>query len=183
MRSWLVPAALLALAAAASSARGNKAPPPPPLPHEAEVGEREVRLVVVPSDAEKGVRLIIPQGLVGKTTAPRPKGVVLRLPTVVAGVALAAAFVSGCLWLSRRAKGRHAAAVVLLAALVVAGCGPQANDSGPKADSSKIPAPGDNVLTLPVDVTLSATVTLDLEPAGDYVRLIVNKSKVVPAEK
>jgi hypothetical protein len=135
---------LLALAAAAPPARGNAAEPkapPPPSSYEAEVGEREVRLVVVPSDAVKGVRLIIPQELVGKTTAPRPKGVGLRLPTVVAGVALAAAFVSGGLWLSRRVKGRHAAAVVLLAALVVAGCGPQANDSGPKADSSKIPAP------------------------------------------
>ena len=52
--------------------------------------QKEVRLVVESSAEETGTRLIIPQGMVGQAGAPRPRGTGMRLPTVLAGVALAA---------------------------------------------------------------------------------------------
>ena len=98
----------------------------------------------------------------------------LETPTIVAGLALALAFVSGGLWLVRRGRARAIAAVVLTLAALTFGA------TALFADIAKPPRPVPTPVTLalPVDVTFTGKVEIELADKGDDVQLLVKKAWV-----
>ncbi len=107
---------LLTAICSMSAARADIAAPPPPLP----VATHKVKLVVLTGDDLKEAHLRIPQNLLPAEKAEKgSEASLLGLPTVIAGLALTLAFVSGGFWLVRRGRGpgRTAAAVVLAPSL------------------------------------------------------------------
>ena len=107
---------------------------------------------------------------------------VFTMPTVVAGLALTLAFVSGGFWLVRRGRGpgRTAAAIVLALALTGFGA------SVVWADIPRPPRPRTPVqlpLALPAGVQLSENLVLDVVAKDEPFTLVVNKSMVLKTDK
>jgi hypothetical protein len=165
--------ALPLLLTASPSARADLAPPPLPK-------GTETKFVVVVDDRADKPHLQIPKSLLQGTTKPgQEEAGLFGAPTIIAGLALTAAFVSGGFWLVRRGRGpgRTAAAVVVVLSFLALGA------SAVWADIPRPPRPrGPVVLPLPANVTLPDTVVVDLLDKGDTITLIVNK-KAVPDQK
>ena len=173
MRCWTLPTVCVVLSLTAATARANEAPPPKP--ETIKLGSREVKLEVVVDDraARAGARLQIPQGLLTEDRRRSDAG--WHLPTIMAGLALTLAFVSGGLWLARRGPARKIAAVVLFLSLLAFGTAALNADVGPRPD----PKP----LTLPAGVTLSEKLVLEVVEKGDTVKLIISSRMVVKGAK
>jgi hypothetical protein len=175
MRRWTwAVLALLALSASSPSARGNLRVF---RPSEAPPGPHQVKLVLEVDDSVKEPRLQIPRALLRLFPAAQPRrgAGAWHLPTVVAGVALTLAFASGGLWLLRRSP-RTAAAALLLALFALGGAALWAN--APVFQNAPAQAP--DVLQLPTGIRLPGKIVLEVVDGGDSVKLIVNKSMVVP---
>jgi hypothetical protein len=171
MRRWILPAAALVLLGTLSAARANEAPPKPP-PDTVKIGAREVKLVVLTDARAKDARLIIPAALLTDSKKRADAG----LPTIMAGLALTAALVSGGLWLARRGSVRKAAAVALVVSLLALG-------GSLYADVSVKPPPKPAPVTLPAGVTLSEKLVLEVAEKGDEVQLILPSSAVIKPAK
>ena len=165
--------ALQLLLTALPSARADLAPPPLPK-------GTETKFVVIVDERADKPHLQIPKSLLQGNTKTGPgRGRPVRLPTIIAGLALTAAFVSGGFWLVRRGRGpgRTVAAGVVVLSFLALGA------SAVWADVPRPPRPrGPVTLPLPANVTLPDTVVVDLLDKGDTITLIVNK-KAVPDQK
>ena len=164
-----------------SPARADIAFPAPPPP----VSSQKAKLVVAVDDSVKEAHLRIPQNLLpaaGKTEKGAEASA-FGLPTVVAGVALTLAFVSGGFWLVRRGRAPASitAAVVLGLSLACLGASVALADipRPPRKPLPPIPLP----LVLPAGVQLSDNIVLDIVPKGEPLTLVVNKSMVLKTDK
>jgi len=166
MQRCTILAAVALLLGSVASANADKVPPPPP--KTIKVGTRDVKLEVVIDDKAKTARLQIPQGLL--TEDKRRSDAGWPLPTIMAGLALTLAFVSGGLWLVRRGPARKVAAVVLFLSLLAFGT------AAVYADLIVRPRPDPKPLTLPAGLTLSDKMVLEVVEKGDTVKLVVNSS-------
>lgn len=122
------------------------------------VNSAEAKLVVqVDANAKKPI-LKVPATLVQKAPQPRPGGqALLDNPTLlVAGLALACAFVSGGFWLLRGKGGRATVAILAVAGLALAG-GFLTADLRPPPLPPQLPA-----IALPAKVDLSGDVTIQV---------------------
>jgi hypothetical protein len=169
----------------------------------------DAKLVVEVDEKARQPRLIVPMTLLLKGSGP-PGGVIpgvpppvepiapppppgaparkegadagaLGLPTVVAGLALTAAFVSGGLWLIRRGSGRRYLGVLVLGILAASATALWA-DIPPFRGRPKPPPPAPAKATpipLPAGIELSEKITLEFSVAGDTLRLIVPKEAVL----
>jgi hypothetical protein len=158
-----------ALLVAASTVWANAAPMPPNPP--LVKGPQNVKLVVEVDENAKAPRLEIPQNLITlqlRRGAPGPGADAgPRVPTTIAGLALAGAFVSGGFWLTRR---NRTIATIALAFLVVGGTLMADIRVQPK------PAPKTTPLTLPANLAIASDkLTLEITDKGDAVKLIVPK--------
>jgi len=162
MKRWLVPVfGVFVLFGALSPVRGNEAPPPRP-------GEpKAAKLVVVVDERVKEPRLVIPRSLMGDK-----KSAWLEMPTVVAGLALTLALVSGGVWLVRRGTSRNVAAVALALSVLALGA------TALFADVAKPPPPKVTPVTLPASVVLSDKIQFEFVDKGDEIKLIVGKDMV-----
>src|SRR2546425_838753 len=112
MRCHLFPAALLLVGFTVVEARANPIPVPAPRDNTIVMGAREAEIVVEIDENSKEARLLVPvKFLVG----PRKRlgADAGQVPTLIAGLALTCAFVSGGFWLVRRGRGRTLAALLL----------------------------------------------------------------------
>jgi hypothetical protein len=163
------------LLAALPSARADLAPPPLPTGPKA-------KFVVLVDDRAGVPHLRIPKALLqGGQPGDKEEAGRFGLPTIFAGLALTAAFVSGGFWLVRRGRGpgRTTAAVGVVLALLALGA------SAVWADIPRPPRPrprGPVTLPLPANVTLPDTVVVEIVEKGDTITLVVNK-KAVPDQK
>jgi len=161
-------AAGLAALILTSAVLANGAPfPRPPVV----VNSAEAKLVVqVDANAKKPI-LKVPSSLVQKAAQPRPGGqALLDNPTLlVAGLALACAFVSGGFWLLRGKGGRATVAILAVAGLALAG-GFLVADLRPPPMPPQLPA-----IALPAKVDLSGDVTIQVyaSPLDNNIYLIV----------
>jgi hypothetical protein len=160
----------------------------------------DAKLVVEVDEKATQPRLVVPMTLLLKGSGP-PAGVIpgvppppgapprkegadagaLGLPTVVAGLALTAALVSGGLWLIRRGSGRRFLGVLVLGVLAASATALWA-DIPPFRGRPKPPppAPAKTIpVALPAGVELSEKITLEFSVAGDTLRLIVPKGTVL----
>jgi hypothetical protein len=122
-----------------------------------------------------------------------PAASALRLPTIMAGLALTAAFASGGLWLVRRGAGRALLGVLVVALFVGGAAILWANARAPfpppvpPGPGAPLPAladlPKGTPIKLPANVELNDKVTIQLLPVGDTIRLIVPKSAIKDADK
>ncbi len=173
MRPWSIAClSLLVLGGAVSFAHANGAPlfpAPPALKPET----KDVKFVVVLDDKATQPRLEVPRGLLVGPAPRRPGFGAANVPTVVAGLALSFAFVSGGLWLSKR--GRKVAASLLVVSLLTFSGAAYADLVRPR------PKPKDKEITiaLPAGVHHSDKVTLKIVENGDAVRLVVSKKMLV----
>ncbi len=181
MKRFLVAAlALFSLAGFVPAARADLAVPPPPLP----VSTHKVKLVVLAVEGLKEAHLRIPRNLL-PAAAKAEKGAeasLLGLPTVIAGLALTLAFVSGGFWLVRRGRGpgRSAAAVVLALSLFGLGASVVWADIPRPPRRPVVPLP----LALPAGVQMSENMVLEIIPEkGDTITLVVNKGAVLKTDK
>jgi hypothetical protein len=189
MSRWIIAiAALLLLAGLASGIRANEAPPPVARPAVPALAEIPANLIVVVDDKAKEARLQIPQGLFQQGVRPQPRperrgaDAAPRVPTLLAGLALTAALVSGGFWLLRRGRQRFIAPVCLaLAALTLTAFAVWANTPVPRPAPDKqagpIPVAG------PVPVTLNGKIVVEIVAAGDAVKLIVPREMAQPGAK
>ena len=183
MKQCIVCAAFLLLCSAASvQANGGRPPfPPPAPPNPVQLGARNVELVVEIDNQAKEPRLQIPVNLLG-AGRPRLGADAGHLPTMIAGMALTCAFVSGGFWLVRRGRGRTVAALLLGASLLVGA-------ASVSADLPRPPKPKQDpvAVTLPANLTIPGKLVLEVVPNGDKIKLILNKApeaeKVKPDEK
>lgn len=161
------------------AARADIAFPPPPAP----ISTQKVKLVVLTADGVKEAHLRIPQNLLpGATkTEKGSETSVFTTPTVVAGLALTLAFVSGGFWLVRRGRGpgRTAAAVVLALSLAGLGASVVWADLPRPPRRPVVPLP----LTLPAGIQVSENMVLEIVEKGDTVTLVVDKSMVLKTDK
>ena len=169
---------LLTAICSMSAARADIAAPPPPLP----VATHKVKLVVLTGDNLREAHLRIPQNLLpAEKTEKGSEASLLGLPTVIAGLALTLAFVSGGFWLVRRGRGpgRTAAAVVLAASLFGLGA------SVVWADIPRPPRTAhQSPVLLPAGVQLSENMVVEILPEkGDVITLVVNKGAVLKTDK
>lgn len=160
------------------AARADLAVPPPPPP----VATHKVKLVVLTGDNLKEAHLRIPQNLLpAAKTEKSSETSLLGLPTVIAGLALTLAFVSGGLWLARRGRGpgRATPAVVLALSLFALGASVVwADIPRPPRHAPEPPIP------LPAGIQLSENMVLDILPEkGDTITLVVNKNMVLKTDK
>jgi hypothetical protein len=175
MRRWLPAAAAVVLTLGLAAFVRANAPAPPPPPPNVQFGARDAKIVVETDDKAKQPRLVVPATLLGGPPKPGAAPGQAQLPTIMAGVALTLAFVTGGFWLLRKGPGRS---LVLLFALslVVAGA------SAVQADLAR--PPQTTPVKLPADVKLSGNqITLEVVPRGDSIKLIVPKDAVKPAAK
>src|SRR5579884_1319846 len=102
MRRWLpaMTAAVVLTCGLIPAVRANPVAPPPPPPN-IQFGAREAKVVVEVDERAKQPRLIIPAPLVTQQRGGAGAGFG-QMPTVVAGVALTLAFVTGGFWLLRK---------------------------------------------------------------------------------
>ena len=171
MIRWTLPVVCLLLGFSTTALRADKVPPPPPKGETIKLGAREVKLVVERDDGVKEARLLVPQSLL--TADKRRADAGWPLPTIVAGLALCAAFVSGGLWLARRG-GRKLTAAVLVLSLAALGTAALYADVPVRPDER----PKTTTVSLPADVTLSGKLVLEVVAKSDTdaVKLIVNSS-------
>jgi len=165
MKRWLSPVlGLLFLSGVVAPAWANlPAPPrPAPLPE-----AKSAKINVVIDERVTEPRLIVPKSMMGEK-----KSAMLETPTIVAGLALSLAFVSGGIWLVRRGKARAAAAVMLALAALAFGA------TALWADIAKPPPPAPKPLTLPADVMFTGKVQVEFVEKGDEVTLLVKKEWV-----
>jgi hypothetical protein len=133
-------------------------------------GSREVKLIVESDNRVKTARLIIPRSLLSADRKTSSAG--FHLPTIMAGLALTAAVVSGGLWLVRRGPVRKPAALVLLVSLAVLGSSALYADL--PASGRKPPKP--RTVKLPGNFILPEKLNLEIVDKGDAVKLIINDS-------
>jgi hypothetical protein len=133
----------------------------------------EHKLVVEINESVKQPRLLIPKNLLLTDSAPEAprKGAALGTSTLMAGVALTLAFVTGGLWIARRGKGRGIATVAIGLVALAATAGALCANLAP----SKPPARPATV-HLPAEIKLSDRVTVLIVEKGDSIKLVVNKS-------
>jgi hypothetical protein len=175
MKFWAWSAlSLLGLGVALSAASANGLRPPPAFPHfnqgfALRTGANDVKLVVVVDPMVKQPRLEVPRSLLITGTPPRgPFGDAGGPSNVMAGLALALAFTSGGLWLSKRGRS---VAITLAAVSLLTFAGAVGADI-PRPKPPKAPPP----VSLPANVKLSGKLTMQIVPAGDAVRLVVSPS-------
>jgi hypothetical protein len=119
----------------------------------------------------------------GQTLPPRgaDAGRPLGMPTIIAGLALTLAFVSGGLWLVRRGSGRALAIFLVLSVSAVGAAAVWAN-AAPPPFRPRPPAPPARPaleeLKLPAGIELTDKLILEPVAAGDHLTLIVPKSMV-----
>ncbi len=170
MNRWLAPTiGLFLLFGALSPVRGDVAVPPPPLPE-----AKPAKIIILVDERVTAPRFVVP-----KTLMADKKGAGLNTTTIVAGLALTLAFVSGGLWLARRGKARAiVASVVTVAALAL-------GTTALLADLPKPPRPpkGPVALTLPADVTFTGKVEVEFVEKGDDVKLLVKQAWVKQQKK
>ena len=164
MKRWLTPLlGVLFLFGALAPVWANGAPfRPPPLPE-----AKSAKLVVVVDERVKEPRLVIPKTMMGEK-----KSAWLETPTVVAGLALTFALVSGGVWLVRRGTTRTVAAVVLALSVLALG------GTALFADIAKPPPPKVTPVTLPANIVLSDKVQVEFVDKGDEIKLLVSKDMV-----
>jgi len=157
-RALLTGLSLACLLALAGDVRANGVPPP---------FRRgiEAKLVVQVDRNAKQPTLIIPSRFVGGGV-PGKRSDAGNLNTAVAGLALAGAFVSGGLWLTRRR--RHFVAAVAVLAFLGIGGGVLWADLLPPPGAGKV-----ETVRLPANVRLTEKVTVRVVPAGDTITLIL----------
>jgi hypothetical protein len=165
MKRWLTPLlGTLFLFCALAPVWGNGVPFPRPAPlPEA----KSAKLVVVVDERVKEPRLVIPKSLMGEK-----KSAWLETPTVVAGLALTFALVSGGVWLVRRGTTRTVAAVALALSLLALG------GSALFADVAKPPQPKVTPVTLPANIVFTDKIQIEFVDKGDEVKLLVGKDMV-----
>jgi hypothetical protein len=172
MKRWLSPLlSVLFLFGALSPAWGNGAPPPPrpaPLPEAKTV---EVKVVI-------DERVTAPRFIIPKSMMAEKKSASLETTTIVAGLALTLAFVSGGVWLVRRGKARAVAAVILTLSALTFGT------TTLLADIAKPPPPPAPVpVTLPADIMFTGKVEIEFVEKGDEVKVLVKKAWVTEKKK
>jgi hypothetical protein len=121
-----------------------------------------------------------------KGTAPRADASELRLPTIMAGLALTAAFVSGGLWMVRRGAGRTLIGLLVVSTFVAGAAllWADARVPFPNPRPFTLPdVPKGTPIKLPASVELNDKISLEILPAGDTIRLLVPKSVVKDADK
>jgi hypothetical protein len=164
MKRWLPPVfGVFLLLGALSPVRGNEAPPPRP------ADPKAAKLVVVVDERVKEPRLVIPKTMMGDK-----KSAWLETPTVVAGLALTLALVSGGVWLVRRGTSRTVAAVVLALSVMAFGTSALLANLPPPPPPPVDPAN----LKLPANIVLSDKIQVEFVDKGDEVKLLVNKGMV-----
>jgi hypothetical protein len=111
-----------------------------------------------------------------------------RLPTVMAGTALALGFMSGGLWLLRRPRRRLTVTLLLVAGLLaVGGTALWANAAPPLRQRPPQPVPVQPLpavrpqLVLPAGILLPGNIDVEVVEKGDAIRLIVNRNMVLRA--
>src|SRR5436309_3419529 len=116
MRCWLVGLSALALLGVAEALANGVSPPPANVGPK--YGPQEVKLVVVVDEKATEAKLRVPQNMVVTVgNQPRGFGAADKLPTLMAGLALTADFVSLGFWMVK--KNRTLAGVALLVSLGV----------------------------------------------------------------
>jgi hypothetical protein len=168
-------AALLVLAGTALTARANGARPP--VPNDIQYGAREAKIVVEVDEKATQPRLVVPASMIApaKGKGAGQPGAGAQLPTIMAGLALTAAFLTGGFWLLRKGPDRTLA-LLLAVSLVVAAT------SAVQADLPR--QPRTTPVKLPADVNIkSEKLVLEVVPFGDSIKLIVPKDAVKQAEK
>jgi hypothetical protein len=167
MKTAMLTISLLCLAVLASVSHASPVRKPPKMLN-VKVGQEEAQLVVKTQESLQRARLVIPDKLVGSPVGEAEKqgrsGI--PFPTIVVGVALALAFVSGGAWLIGRGKPGRTAALLLLGLLIVGGCG----QTNKPATDGKGPGPGPKVtsVSLPATVTLSEEIELAIADGRDH---------------
>src|SRR5262245_26807350 len=111
--------AVAALALAALPARADVVPQTRPKPPRPVTGASTVKLVVLVDGGATRPKLVVPRNLAGSKRRAMGEGV--EPATAVAGLALAGAFVSGGLWLSKRGRRMTTGLAVLLSLAVLGG--------------------------------------------------------------
>jgi hypothetical protein len=168
MRRCLVGLSALALLGVAQAQANGPRPPPNFGP---KYGEQTVRVILEEDPMATDAKLQVPQNLVvGFGNQPRGFGAADKLPTLMAGLALTAAFVSFGFWLVK--KNRTVAAVALLVSLGVFSV------SALQADIARPPQPQpkNTALQLPANVKWPAKMRFEVVPVNsDAVKLIVPK--------
>jgi hypothetical protein len=155
------------------------APPVKPQPGTPAVGNAGTELTVMVDPNAKWPRMLIPQKLLGGQAPPR-KGADAggRLPLLVGGLALTAAFVSGGFWLVRRGRGRFLTGACLVLFLAVG------SSAFLFAD---VPSPKPNTrphaVTLPAGVMLPGKVSLEIVDKGEGVTLIIPQELLIKGGK
>ena len=152
---------------------------PDQTPHlNATLGPRNAELAVEIDPHGKVARLQVPINLLGGNVKRRADAG--QLPTLIAGVALTCAFVSGGFWLVRRGRARTLAAVLLTLSLLAA-VGSVAADFGPRPKKELPPA--HTPVELPAGILLTKKLVIEVVPAGTKVKLIVPKDMVLDTDK
>jgi hypothetical protein len=175
MRRWL-PAACAALVltlAASTGVRANVAPPQGP--REIAFGQRDVKVVVEVDEKAKQPRLVVPANLIGPQVNPGAgRGAGAQLPTIMAGLALTAAFATGGFWFLRKGAGRGLVMLFVLSVVAASASVVHANRAPP-------PPPTTKNIPLPAEVQLNGNqITLEVVPRGDAVVLIMPKDAAKP---
>jgi hypothetical protein len=158
----------------ASTVLANGIPFPRPQPP---VATADAKLVVLTDANAKKPLLRVPVGLVTavKKEDPRPprgQAMLNEPATLIAGLALAGAFVSGGFWLLRGKGGRTAAAIVCVGCLALAG-GTAFADLLPPRPAPPLPA-----VNLPGKVMLSSDVTIVVvNTPGNTIELVLPPEK------
>jgi hypothetical protein len=164
MRRWLVGLSVLGLIGAAE-ARANAGRPPVPNVT-VKFGTQKVKLVVEEDANAKVNKVIVPAGMVVNQGNIRGFGAADKLPVLMGGLALTAAFASAGFWLVK--KNRGAAGLALLASLTLFGVGAL------QADIARPPQPARTTpVALPADVNLTGEIQFEVVPGvGDTIRII-----------
>jgi hypothetical protein len=176
MKRWLSSVlGMLFVFGAVAPVWGNLPPPPRQAPL---AKAKDAKIVLVIDERVTAPRLVIPKSLMGE----KKKSAMLETPTIVAGLALTLAFVSGGVWLVRRGKARAVAAAVLAPAALTFGAATL------WADIAKPPppAPPQGVITwtLPASVSFKdEKIQIEFVDKGDDINLLVKKAWIHEEKK
>jgi hypothetical protein len=164
MRRWLVGLSVLGLIGAAE-ARANAGRPPVPN-MTPKFGVQKAKVVVEEDANAKVIKVVVPSNMVVKQAGPLGFGAADKLPILMGGLALTAAFASAGFWLVK--KNRGAAGLALLVSLTLFGVGAL------QADIARPPQPAKTTpVALPADVNLTGEIQFEVAPGvGDTIRII-----------
>ena len=180
MKRWQPPVfSLLSLFVALSPVWGNGAAPPRPVPlPEA----KAVKFVVVVDERVTEPRLVVPKSMLGEK-----KSASLDLSTIVAGIALTLALVSGGLLLVRRGSPRIVAGALALSVLAFGATTLFAQSTNPgntgatninfnfnQAVRPAVVTP----VSLPANIVLGEKMQVEFVEKGDEIKLLVSKDMV-----